>query len=158
MGEDRWVAIAVQDDEQWRALGGLMGRPDLLGQAALASAPGRVARRAELDEAVAAWTSGLGAADAESRCQAAGIAAHQVQSSVECLADPQLIEQGHVVELEHPHRRCLVEAPRFRLSRTPGQPQARAPFLGEHTFEVLNGFLGYDVDRVADLAAAEALE
>jgi hypothetical protein len=30
--------------------------------------------------------------------------------------------------------------------------------MGEHTWEVLSDLLGYDDDRIADLAAAELLE
>ena len=33
-----------------------------------------------------------------------------------------------------------------------------APPIGEDTFMVLSELLGYDADRIADLAAAEALE
>jgi crotonobetainyl-CoA:carnitine CoA-transferase CaiB-like acyl-CoA transferase len=62
------------------------------------------------------------------------------------------------VRLEHPNRGCVVEATRAQLSRSPGRPQRHAPLLGEHTVEVLTAFLGYDSDRIADLAAAEVLE
>ncbi|MPY95940.1 MAG: CoA transferase [Acidimicrobiia bacterium] len=157
-GEDQWVAIACQDDAAWPALCELMARPDLAADSDLAEAAGRLGRRRELDEAVAAWTRGATPAEVQDRCQGAGVAAHTVQRSAECLADPQLLHQGHFVELEHPFRLCLVEATRFRLARTPGRPAFRAPLLGEHTFEVLSGLLGYDEDRIADLAAAEVLE
>ena len=86
------------------------------------------------------------------------MAAYTVQTSADCLADPQLAHRGHVIELDHPQRRSFVEATRARLSRTPGRPQGHAPLLGEHTFEVLSDVLGYDEDRIADLAAAEVLE
>jgi crotonobetainyl-CoA:carnitine CoA-transferase CaiB-like acyl-CoA transferase len=33
-----------------------------------------------------------------------------------------------------------------------------APPIGEDTFAVLNDLLGYDADKIADLAAAEVLE
>jgi hypothetical protein len=32
------------------------------------------------------------------------------------------------------------------------------PTLGQHTFDVLSDVLGYDVERIADLAAAELLD
>ena len=51
-----------------------------------------------------------------------------------------------------------IEGSRFRLSRTPGGPERAGPTMGEHTWEVLSDLLGYDADRVADLAAAELLE
>src|SRR5438067_2144237 len=40
-GEDRWVAVAVADDEQWLALRSALGDPPWAGDAALGSAAGR---------------------------------------------------------------------------------------------------------------------
>ena len=40
--------------------------------------------------------------------------------------------------------------------KLPWRPVRPAP--GEHTWEVLSGLLGYDDDRIADLAAAGLLE
>ena len=42
--------------------------------------------------------------------------------------------------------------------RTPVTSYRAAPTLGQDAFEILTELLGYDVDRVADLAAAELLE
>jgi benzylsuccinate CoA-transferase BbsF subunit len=157
-GEDRWVAIACQDDARWLSLCEAMARPDLAGDGSLATGDGRRRQRRRLDGEVAAWTLGRAPDEAAIACQAANVAAYTVQNSAECLADPQLAHRGHVVRLDHPDRGCVVEGTRFRLSRTPGQPQRRAPTLGEHTADVLMSLLGYDEDRVADLAAAELLE
>lgn len=157
-GDDQWVAIGCQDDQAWRALCSLMGRTDLGDDPGLRDAGGRLKQRVRLDEAVASWTASQQPEDVAEQCQAEGIAAYTVQNSAECLADPQLAHRGHIVRLEHPQRDCVVEATRCRLSRTPGRPRRHAPLLGEHTFEVLADFLGYDTDRVADLAAEEILE
>src|SRR5205823_1052429 len=51
-GDDRWIAVACQSDEQWQKLADLMGRSDL----ALLPAAERLARRRELDDLVASWT------------------------------------------------------------------------------------------------------
>ena len=88
----------------------------------------------------------------------AEVAAHQIQSSAECLSDPQLEHRGAFVWFEHPDRRCIVENARFKLSRSEHGPKVRAPFLGEHTFEILSDLVGYSSERIADLAAAEVLE
>jgi crotonobetainyl-CoA:carnitine CoA-transferase CaiB-like acyl-CoA transferase len=50
-----------------------------------------------------------------------------------------------------------VEGPRMRLSRTPGRVGNAGPAYGEHTFDILSELLGYDSDRIADVAAAGAL-
>jgi crotonobetainyl-CoA:carnitine CoA-transferase CaiB-like acyl-CoA transferase len=56
------------------------------------------------------------------------------------------------------HGDTIVEAARFRLSRTPIGPTRGAPTLGEHLMEVLGDLLGYSEDRIAELAAAECFD
>lgn len=154
-GDDRWVAVVAQDDDAWAALAGLIGRPDL---AALPLTE-RLARREELEAEVSAWTSPLDEVDVEAQCQAAGIAAHRVQNSPELAIDPQLAHRGHWVEVPHStHGTTVIEAPRFAMSRSRVWPDRAAPALGEHLYEVLADHLGYDGDRIADLAAAEAFD
>lgn len=156
-GDDKWVAIACQSDEAWLALCQSMDRPDLATEAELSSAGGRLGDRRRLDEVISAWTATKDAEVTAVELQAVGVAAYRVQNSPECLTDPQLLDRGHFVDLEHPSRRCVVEASRFRLEASPGRPRRRAPQLGEHTFEVLTEVLGYDGDRIAQLAEAEVL-
>jgi len=149
-GEDRWVAIAVTGDEPWWALCELLDRTDLAGL----DADGRLARRRELDAAIEAWTITQPAEQIMQRLVARGIAAHQVQNTVEAWHDPQLRHRGHFRQVPHSAMGTTwVEGSRFRLSRTPpvvGAP----PALGEHNWEVLTEILGYDEDRAAELAAS----
>ncbi len=154
-GDDRWVAVVAQDDAAWQTLAGLIGYADL------ASLPlaDRLARREELEAAVSAWTAALDEADVEAQCQAAGIAAHRVQNSPELAVDPQLAHRGHWVDVPHStHGTTVIEAPRFTMSRSRVWPERAAPALGEHLYEVLTSHLGYDADKVAELAAAEAFD
>ncbi|MEZ5235062.1 MAG: hypothetical protein R2749_20525 [Acidimicrobiales bacterium] len=44
------------------------------------------------------------------------------------------------------------------LSRTPASVTRGGPVYGQDNFEVLTEILGYDTDRIADLAVAEVLE
>jgi benzylsuccinate CoA-transferase BbsF subunit len=154
-GEERWVAISCTSDDAWRALADLVGRPDLAGL----SAAERRERRRELDEPIAAWTASRSSDEIEQACQARGIAAHRVNDSEDCVTDPQLVARRHFVEVPHATQGTTwVEGNRFVLSRTPGRAGYGGPGIGEHTWEVLSEILGYDADRVADLAAAELLE
>ncbi len=157
-GDDRWVAVAVPDDDTWQRLCDVIERPDLAADGNLGTARGRVAAAERLDEAVEAWTQQRSAPDAEAALVAAGVPAHRIQSSRETLDDPQLTHRNHFLWMEHPDRGCLIENLRMQFSRSEAGPTARAPKLGEHTFDVLTEILGYDGDRIADLAVAEALE
>ncbi len=153
-GSDQWVAIAITGDEPWRALCQVLERNDLSGL----DLETRRDRRRELDQIIERWTIGLSPLEAQSRLIALGVAAHQVQNTVEAFNDPQLLHRGHFVEVPHSVMgQTWVEGSRYRLSRTPALVGA-PPALGEHNWEVLTEVLGYDEDRATEVAAAGAFE
>jgi len=154
-GEDAWIAVDVAGDEQWRALCPIIGTEAL---ASLDSAERR-ARRRELDEHVARWTASRDALAATAELQAAGIAAHAVQGGTLLLADQQLTHRGWLIEADHDRigRLPIGNSPIVLSEDRITVPKA-GPCLGADTFTVLSDFLGYDSDRIADLAVAELLE
>ncbi len=154
-GHDRWVAIVCQDDEQWRSLAIEMRRADL----ADLTGPERLARREELDELLETWTKRQDATGLQWRLQAHGIAAHRVQDSGDCFDDPQLTHREHFRWRPNAFaRRTLIDFPAYTLSRSVGDYAWAGPTYGEHVEHVLGDLLGYDDDRITDLAIAEALE
>jgi crotonobetainyl-CoA:carnitine CoA-transferase CaiB-like acyl-CoA transferase len=154
-GDDCWIAVAVATDEQWHALCRVLARHELAGL----TPSERLQQRVRLDELVSGWTAGRKADDAMVELQAAGVPAHTVQNTFECFHDPQLRHRDYFVQVPHGSLGTTwVENTRFRLSRTPAHVRHAGPTLGEHTSEVLSDILGYDDGRIADLAAAEALE
>ena len=153
--DDRWIAIACETDQHWQSLASLVGRDDL---ADLTSAE-RLERADELEALLGQWTVEQDGESLQATLQSAGVPAHQVQNSAECVADPQLLHRDHFRSVTHPtHGDSFVEAPPFNLSRTPGGPRWAGPTMGQHTFEVLSELLGYDTDRIAEVAAAGCLE
>lgn len=158
-GDDRWVAVVCETEAQWRGLCGAIGQEAQLGELVDCDRAARLARSAELDERLAAWTAARPASEVEDRLVAAGVPVHEVINSTAAAADPQLRALGHFVTIAHPvHGSCIVEAPRVNLSRTPGRVVRAGPRLGEHSDEVLRGLLGYDDDRIAALAVSGALD
>ncbi|MGF1599384.1 MAG: CoA transferase [Acidimicrobiales bacterium] len=154
-GADQWMTIACEDDDQWRRLADLVGRADLGG---LTTAE-RLGRRRELDEALAAWTTGQEPVALQERLQAERIPAHRVQNSPEVVTDPQLLHRDHFHEVPHEHYDVTwAEQYGFRLSRSIGTPRRAGPTWGEHNFEILSELLGYDGDRIAELVIAGVLE
>jgi benzylsuccinate CoA-transferase BbsF subunit len=134
-----------------------MGRTDLARDSRLQSVEGRRAS-ADVEAAIAGWTSEHDALDVQARLQARGVPCHEVANSTQSFADPQLQHRGHFVHAEHSlHGKFWVEAPRIQLSRTPGVVHRAGPMIGEHLFEVLSDHLGYDDDKVADVIATGAL-
>ena len=158
-GEDRWVAVAVRDDGDWRLLCEVMGRPELSEDARYATATARLERWEELDEILARWTVERAAEEIEGLLQGRGIPAHVVQSGSELYADPQLHHRGHFVELPHEvHSTTTVEGSRFKLARTPAKIERSGPTFGRDNQYVLETILGYTPDRIAELAGAGVLE
>ena len=147
-GEDRWVAIAVRDERDWRALCEEMGCPELADRR----------RSAEAEAALAAFSAKRTPEAVEARLQERGVPAGVVAGSPECLRDPQLAHRGHFLPVTHPDRPCSVEGPRFTLSRTPARVGGQAPTFGLDSQWVLETLLGYDDERISELVIAGALE
>jgi crotonobetainyl-CoA:carnitine CoA-transferase CaiB-like acyl-CoA transferase len=155
VGDDQWIAITVTADEQWVALCDELRRPELAGMTAVE----RLARQDELDAVLAAWTEHRKAGDMMARLQELGVPAHQVQNTVEAFEDPQLQHRAHFVQVPHDAMGTTwVEGSRLRLSRTPAVIDHGSPTIGQHTWQVFTEILGYEDDRVAELAAAGLFE
>lgn len=157
-GDDRWVAIAVQDDEDWRRLLTVMAGPAWLDDASLATAAGRLARRQEVEGAVTAWTRTLPADVAAALLQAAGVSAAPVAKVEDLLADPTLAARGFWLDQDHPEvgqRRLAGLA--WDLPAARDLPVRHAPLLGEHNWEVFVEWLGMEPERFAELVAAQVI-
>jgi benzylsuccinate CoA-transferase BbsF subunit len=153
--DGQWVAIAVRDDTDWRALAQRTGAVD----ERFAATAGRLAHADELDKVVAAWTESRSAAEVESLLQSDGVPAHVALASDTALRDEQFVARDHFVELDHElYGTTVVQGSRYRLSRTPAVVDRAAPTLGRDNDHVLRDLLGYDDARVASLAALGALE
>jgi crotonobetainyl-CoA:carnitine CoA-transferase CaiB-like acyl-CoA transferase len=158
-GDDRWIAIACQDDEAWRALCEVAGFSTQARDVGLTSASDRRAREDELDQLISNWTASQNEADLQDRLIEANVAAHVVQNSPECMNDIQLQHRDHFAPVMHPSvGELIVEGTRFKLSRTPARIGNAGPELGEHNVQVLTDILGYDSDRMADIYASLAME
>lgn len=158
-GEDRWIAIGVETDDQWRSLCEVINRPDLGTDERLATVEGRLANQDELDNAMNQWTRQFDPHVAEQRLQAKNVPASAVVNIHELYEDKQLRHRQHFVDLEHPDfGKTTVEGSRFRFSRTPARVSGKAPTLGRENQHVLENILGYDEDKITELVVAEVLE
>jgi benzylsuccinate CoA-transferase BbsF subunit len=156
--DDGWVAIAVTNDAEWRALAVLMDQPTLADDPRFATLEGRLTHVDRLESMVAEWTRTQDRHGCAERLQEVGVPASPVQTSRDLCHDPQLLHRGHFVRVPHlTHGTTVVEASRFRLSRTPGNIRGPAPTFGQDNDFVLRELLGYDDDRITRLARSGAL-
>jgi benzylsuccinate CoA-transferase BbsF subunit len=150
-GDDQWVAVAVMDDDAWRALCTAVGWDD---GPALRTAAARVAARHELDQRLSEWTRTRTKEDAAELLQAHGVSAMPVMGPYDHHADPHLLERGAIVTLHHPEvgdERHIGNPLRF--SRLPQRVAQSAPLMGADTEAVLTTVLGLDADEVEQLVA-----
>ncbi len=150
-GEDRWVAIAVAGDDVWLRFARCVGWAT---EPRLRTLAGRIGVRGEIDTRVAAWTAVRTPEDAAVTLQAAGVSAMPVLSPDDIVGDPHLAARGAIVTVEHAEvgPECHGANP-IRMSRTTLRTAAAAPLLGEHTVEVLTGWLGLSPREVDALVA-----
>src|SRR5216684_6283886 len=157
-GEDNWIAISVQSDEQWRALVEEMGSPPWALDERFASAAGRKQNEDELDESLTTFTIGLDRYHLMNRLQARGIPAGVVQKAPDRFdLDPQLKARGYYVDLPHSEIGTWpIEGFPAKLSRSPadvGGPTARAaPKMGEDNDFVYGKLVGLSAAEMSSLA------
>jgi crotonobetainyl-CoA:carnitine CoA-transferase CaiB-like acyl-CoA transferase len=139
--EDDWLAVEVEDEDDWRVLARFLGREDLA-DAAGAGPPDEQATVA-LGAALAAWAADLSAQQAMRMLQRAGLAAGAVQNAEDVVRDPQHRERHFLLEMDHPDLGVAeYAAPPHRLAKTPATVRRPTPRLGAHTVEVLGEWLG----------------
>jgi benzylsuccinate CoA-transferase BbsF subunit len=157
-GDDRWIAIAVFSDPEWRLLRRALGDPPFAQDARFASAAGRLAHQDELDEGLGRITREQDAHELMHRLQGEGIEAGAVQDMDDLLRDPQLAHRGHFRALRHVHLGELAfEHYGLRLSDAPPRLDTPGPNLGEHNDEVLRDMLGLSDEEIERLSRAGAL-
>jgi len=157
--DDRWVTIAVHDDDDWQRFRDAIGNPAWAAEARFTTAARRLALVDELEEHVTSWTRQRAAEDVMTTLQAAGIDAGVVANFEDLNNDPQLAHRGHFREVEHRViGKHLVEVGGTRFSRTPEAVRMPAPCLGEHSEYVYRELLGMSDEEYAGLKADGVFE
>ena len=142
-GHERWCAIAVFTEGEWRSLCGVIEKPILAEDPRFATGLARVENCEQLDGLIEEWTSNRSDEEVMSLMQGAGVAAGAVLNGRDLGEDAHLNARSFYKELVHPeigHHRYLL--PPFRLSKTPGEPRMAAPCLGQHNEYVCKRILG----------------
>ena len=152
--EERWLALAVENDEQWLALRQAMGASAQdLGDEALATKAGRLAAQDAIDNALMAWLKTLPVEEAETTLRNAGIPASRVVTGNDMAAT----RTPFFPALSHPvaGTRHYTGVPVLRDGKR--VTHRRPPLLGEHTEYVLHDLLHLDPQEIERLTAAKVV-
>ena len=136
--QDGWVLVAGNGDSIFKRLMNAIGRDDLGSAPDLADNAGRVARVAEIDAAIGAWTAQRSVQAVTEALSAARVPAGKVYTAKDIAEDPHYRARDMI--LQQPTRDgYTVEVPGIvpKLSVTPGTVRSSAPHVGDDTDAVL---------------------
>jgi len=157
-GDDRWIAIAIRNDEDWCALRGVAEGEAWGCDERFATFVGRKQHEEELETAISAWTASRESERLMLDLQAAGVPAAVVKSCLELMHDPQLAQADFFHETEHLECGTMpVDGPSFRLSLTPWNATG-APVLGQHNEEILTDILKISEPDLSELVSEGVIE
>ena len=149
-GDDRWIAIACFDEEEWRALVSCLGARGLLVDERFLDLDARVRNQDVLDVAIADLTAGMDPWELMEALQCVGVPAGVCQTAQDrCERDPQLEHLGWMVELAQSEIGTwpAKEVP-IHFAESPvyagGSRDRHGPNYGEDNAYVLGDLLGLD--------------
>ena len=155
---DGYVVIAIGNNELWRKFCEHVNHPELIDNERFHTNALRTENHESLFPILAeimcrrttdAWVEAL---------EEVGVPCGPVNTVDKVANDPQVLARDMIAEVEH-EVTGTVQIPGIpiKLSETPGQIDAPAPNLGEHTSEVLIGLLGLEAEEVNQLKQDEVL-
>jgi formyl-CoA transferase len=148
-----YALVAGNGDSIFKRLMVLIERPDLANDPALADNAGRVARVAELDAAIGAWTAQRPVAEVLEALDKASVPAGRIYTVADIAADPHYQARGMLQAMAMDDGSTLtVPGIVPKLSATPGQHRRNAPQLGQDTDQILTE-MGLTAEQIQSLKA-----
>ena len=157
-GADRWVAIAVTNDEEWNSLCRLIQREDLAADHRFVNAEGRRQYHDQLDVAITEWTIRHQDHEAMRLLQEAGVPSGPSLDISRVFQESQLREAGYLTRLQtrDGESRDLPGLP-WRFDGAENPPLTEAPVLGQHNAYVYQELLGMSADETNRLAEEQII-
>jgi benzylsuccinate CoA-transferase BbsF subunit len=157
-GDDEWVSIAVETDEEWKSFCDAIGNPPWTTEERFADKLSRLHNQDKLDELISEWTVGHTGYDVTAILQSAGVAAMPCFGDEGVWHDPHHRARETFVLRDHPKvtRPIPYPGPVWKLSETPGEVR-RAPILGEHNDYVYRELLHLTKEEIARLVEEEVI-
>ena len=154
--DNRWCAIAVFSDNEWKTFCTAMDNPELADNPKFSTFLNRKRNEDELNNIVSEWTIKHTPESIMLSLQHAGVQAGLVENSRDVCEDPQLKARNQFWSMKHPAiGDCISFGEPAILSETPAQPLRPAPCLGEHTEFIATEFLNMSEQELIELLSDE---
>jgi crotonobetainyl-CoA:carnitine CoA-transferase CaiB-like acyl-CoA transferase len=153
---DGWIVVACAKEKFWRALTGVIGRPELAADRRFADFAARYRHREELlailedvflTRTTASWLEALAGAEVPSG---------PVNTVADALTDPQAMARGMIVETDHPRFGTVRQVASPVRAGPPRSDHLPAPRRDRDAAYVLEELLAYPPARIAELHRAGA--
>ncbi len=155
-GEDSWVNIAVESEEQWQSFCTVIGSPAWTDEDRFANLGERLLNRQELDRLVEEWTVQHEHIEVMQMMQEAGIAAGAVLNMKEINTNPHLIHRGFFEIIDHDSgigKRPIARQMPAKFSEIESFAPERAPRFAqddEYVFGSLLKMSEVEMNRLAE--------
>jgi benzylsuccinate CoA-transferase BbsF subunit len=150
-GDDRWCAIAVENEDEWHGLCRALGDPTWTKESRFETLVGRKKHEDEMDHLIEEWTSSREAHEVMTLLQQHGVSAGVVQNSRDLVENDAPYRERHIRLLDNPEVGTMT-AHGETISISGMEPRVElSPMLGEHTEYILKDLLGFeeaDVDQL----------
>ncbi len=147
-GKNRWCAIVVFNEEEWRGLKIALGSPSWAEDKKFATLAGRLKNSDKLDKLISTWTQQHTAEDVMSLLQKNGVAAGVVQDAADLAQAPQLKARNFFVKNVE---KSLLDATPIKMSAAKSEYKRTAPTPGQDNDYVYGKLLGISKSKRAEL-------
>ncbi|MFN8036469.1 MAG: CoA transferase [Acidimicrobiia bacterium] len=158
-GDERWIAIAVTGDDEWRGLAeaGAADGAAFGTSADYADHESRLRNVDALHAEIAAWTAGFDDRELAVRLQAAGVPATPVLDIGDLLDDPHYRARGTWVEVAHPLGFSETQYGAYVKTSRSELGVGHGPMIGQDNEHVFLELLGLPRDRYDRLVEEQVI-
>ena len=139
-GADQWCALSVRTDEQWRALGRMIGKDGWAAAERFATVADRQRYHDEIDQQLSDWTRQFSNLAVEQKLKAVGIPAERVRRIDDLIGKPDGATVFRAMAEPRVGSMLTTDLP-FRFSSAELPSPSPAPALGQQSEEILRQWL-----------------
>jgi crotonobetainyl-CoA:carnitine CoA-transferase CaiB-like acyl-CoA transferase len=150
---DGYVAVAAPWDHQWERLVVMLGEPEWARSPLFVTAEARGENWEALKLLLSEWSTSLRGEEITRLASEHGLPFFHFHSVAAVAGSAQVAARGSLVEARAGEATLRMPGAPMQLHGTPWLLRRPAPALGEHTREVLGGWLGWDAAALARLDA-----